>query len=67
MTNQEKIRDYLAKAKAAEFLASTYTEGLSREAWLDIAVGYRELARQVPPDCAGSIAGYSPSPRDLCH
>lgn len=55
---------FLMKAAAAEAIADTLADGFLRQSWLDIAEGYRELAKSVatnpdntkapPPD---AIAG----------
>jgi hypothetical protein len=45
---------YLLKAAAAETIADKFADGYQRQAWLDIADGYRELAKTVSGqrDCA---------------
>jgi len=50
MSNQDKRLQYLAKASAAEALAFTFPDGLSRQNWLNIAEAYRELAAQTPTE-----------------
>ena len=45
MENQSKIEEFLAKAKEAEEHAAKAAGGPTRESWLRIAFGYRDLAR----------------------
>jgi hypothetical protein len=45
MDNQSKIKEFLAKAKEAEEQAAKAGKGPTRESWLRIAFGYRDLAR----------------------
>jgi hypothetical protein len=45
MHDKRKQDEFLAKAKDAEAQAAKCTDEPSRESWLRIAFGYRDLAR----------------------
>ena len=45
---------YLAKAREAEEMAARFDDPYYRESWLNIAKGYRDLAREFTPRDAAS-------------
>ena len=46
MNDQQRIADYLAKAKEAEAQAAQARDQATRQAWERIAEGYRDLIRR---------------------
>jgi hypothetical protein len=46
MNEEQRVAEYLAKAKEADGRAAKAHDALSREAWEKIGASYRELARR---------------------
>jgi hypothetical protein len=49
MAVKSKRDVYLAKAREAEEMAAKFEDSYYRESWLNIAKGYRNLAREFTP------------------
>lgn len=45
MTKKTTAEEYLAKAAGAEAIADKLADGFLKRSWLDIAEGYRDLAK----------------------
>lgn len=45
MAKVTTAEQFLAKAAAAEAIADTLADGFQKRSWLDIAEGYRDLAK----------------------
>jgi len=45
MTKKTTAEEYLTKASAAEAIADKLADGYLKRSWLDIAEGYRDLAK----------------------
>jgi hypothetical protein len=62
MADKSPIEEYLARAAEAERLGNSFAEDFLRDAWLHIALGYRELAQAAADKASSAAVSERPSP-----
>ncbi len=55
MSENTKAEEYLIKAAMAEAISSTAGSAYLKQCWLDIAEGYRDLAKKQEAAATGMI------------